>query len=68
MNCIAQLPMYSKVSISNPDDINLKFYGAGIYNYNEKLYFVGGKTGKGNDDIDYIIYRREFSDWEGEVS
>ena len=53
---------WEKVSISNPDDINLKFYGAGIYNYNEKLYFVGGKTGKGNDDNDYKseIYSFDF--------
>ena len=44
---------WEKLSISNPDNINLKFYGAGIYNYNGKLYFVGGKIGKGNDEDDY---------------
>ena len=44
---------WEKVSISNPDNINLKFYGAGIFYLNEKLYFIGGKVGQGNKDSDY---------------
>ena len=53
---------WEKLSISNPDKINLKFYGAGIYNFNGKLYFVGGKIGKGNDEDDYKseIYSFDF--------
>ena len=44
---------WEKVSISNPENINLKFYGAGLFNLNEKLYFVGGKVGQGNIESDY---------------
>ena len=53
---------WEKVSISNPENINLKFYGAGIYNLNEKIYFIGGKVGLGNDDSDYKaeIYSFDF--------
>ena len=40
---------WEKVSITNP----CNFYGAGVYNFNRKLYFVGGKIGKGNDETDY---------------
>ena len=44
---------WEKVSISNPNNINLKFYGAGIYNNNGVLYFIGGKVGLENNDDDY---------------
>ena len=44
---------WEKLSISNPDNINLKFYETGIYDNNEKLYFLGGKIGKGNEEKDY---------------
>ena len=43
---------WEKVSISNPENINLKFYGAGTYFLDGILYFVGGKIGQGNDDSD----------------
>ena len=46
---------WEKVSISNPENINLKFFGAGIYNLQAKLYFVGGKVGQGNDESDYKV-------------
>jgi hypothetical protein len=44
---------WEKLSISNPDSINLKFFGAGVYNNNGKLYFIGGKVGKGLEEDDY---------------
>ena len=46
---------WEKVIFSNPDNVNIKFYGAGIFNYNEELYFFGGKEGFGNEDKDYKI-------------
>ena len=53
---------WEKVSISNPENINLKFYGAGTYFLDGILYFVGGKIGQGNDDSDYKdeIYSFDF--------
>ena len=44
---------WEKVSISNPERINLKLYGSGIYNNNGILYFIGGKVGFGNDENNY---------------
>ena len=44
---------WEKLAFTNPDNINLKFYGAGLYKYNGKLYFIGGKIGQGTDDSDY---------------
>ena len=44
------------VKIKNPQKINLKFYGAGIFKVKDKntLYFIGGKIGQGDDEnIDY---------------
>ena len=41
------------VSVINTNNINLKFYGAGIYKANDKLYFIGGKYGLGDEDSDY---------------
>ena len=45
--------LWEKVSFSNPENGDLHFYGAGIYNSHSKLYFIGGKVGKGNDDSDF---------------
>ena len=44
---------WEKVAFSNPRNINSKFYEAGIYNHNGELFFIGGKTGLGNNEIDY---------------
>ena len=44
---------WEKVAISNPTRTNLKFYEAGTYNHNGELFFIGGKTGLGNGDIDF---------------
>ena len=54
---------WETVPISNPDNIDLKFYGSGIFNYNDNLYFIGGKIGKGNDESDYKsdIYCYDFN-------
>ena len=57
---------WEKLSISNPEKNNLKFYGAGIYNYKGILYFVGGKIGQGNEEDDYKgeIYKFDFDKME----
>ena len=44
---------WEKVSFSNPNNINSKFYEAGIYNHNGELFFVGGKEGLGNNESDF---------------
>ena len=41
------------VQFINPYFINIKFYGAGVFNYNTELFFIGGKEGLGNEDEDY---------------
>ena len=55
---------WEKVSIKNEENLNLRFYGAGIYNYNGKLFFIGGKIGQGEDENDYKseIYSFDFND------
>lgn len=50
---INKLDKWEKLSISNPDSINLKLYGAGIYNISGELYFFGGKFGQGFEEDDY---------------
>jgi len=44
---------WEKVSFSNPNNINSKFYEAGIYNHNGELFFIGGKEGLGNNESDF---------------
>lgn len=41
------------ISVLNPHSINLKFWGAGIYEHNDTLLFVGGKYGYGNTPNDF---------------
>ena len=43
------------VKITNNYNINTKFYGAGVYQLNGMLYFIGGKKGFGEDENDYKI-------------
>ena len=50
---IKNLNRWEIIKTFNPNSINLNFYGAGVYCSNEKIYFVGGKTGKGHNDEDY---------------
>ena len=47
------LSKWEKLKISNPDKINLRFYGTGVYLLNGMLYFIGGKIGLGNESSDY---------------
>ena len=56
------------VKTNNPYDIDLRFYGSGVYCLNEDIYFIGGKKGMGNEEDDYkteIYYynfnKKEFS-------
>ena len=41
------------VTITNISNINIKFYGAGVYCLNGELYFIAGKKSLGNDDDSY---------------
>lgn len=44
---------WEKVSISNPNNINLKFYGAGVCINNNEMYLIGGKIGLDDKDKDF---------------
>ena len=44
---------WENVIVSNPNNVNIRFYGAGVYYVNDDLYFIGGKNGLGNDSSDY---------------
>ena len=50
------------VNFSNPNGINTKFYGAGVYTVNGQVFFLAGKTGLGSDESDYKseIHRFKF--------
>ena len=50
------------VNISNPLNINNRFYGCGVYILDGEIYFIGGKKGLGNDEDDYKteIYNYKF--------
>ena len=40
---------WETLNINNESNSNLKFYGSGIFNYKDKLVFIGGKIGFGED-------------------
>ena len=44
---------WENIKVKNPLNINIKFYGAGVYCLNGELFFVAGKKGLGNNDDDY---------------
>jgi len=44
---------WENIIISNEFNLNLKFYGSGIFNYGDELFFIGGKIGLGNNENDY---------------
>ena len=44
---------WENVIVSNPNNVNTRFYGAGVYYVKDDLYFIGGKNGLGNGDTDY---------------
>ena len=50
---IKDLKKWEKVNVKNPSNINIKFYGSGVYCLNGELFFVAGKKGTGNNDVDY---------------
>lgn len=47
------LNKWENISISNEFQLNLKFYGSGIFNYRDKLFFIGGKIGFEDNEKDY---------------
>lgn len=55
---------WENINISNEYNLNLKFYGSGIYNHGNELFFIGGKVGKNDNDNDYKsgIYNFSFDD------
>ena len=54
------------VTITNLQNIDIKFYGAGVYCLNGELYFFGGKKEFGTDDNSYKtdIYSYKFDNGE----
>lgn len=55
---------WENVNISNECNLNLKFYGSGIFNIRDEIFiFIGGKIGFENDDEDYKkeIYNFNFN-------
>ena len=57
---------WENVTYTNPNNINTKFYGAGVYLINGQLIFLGGKIGLGDEESDYktAIYRFKFDNME----
>ncbi len=57
---------WENVSISNDYNLNLKFYGSGIYTQGNEVYFIGGKFGKNDNENDNEykseIYKFSFDD------
>ena len=53
---------WENVIYSNPNKVNTKFYGAGVYIVKGQLFFLGGKLGLGDDQSDFKseIYRFKF--------
>ena len=53
---------WENVAFSNPNNINTRFYGAGVYVVNGQLFFLAGKLGLGNEETDFKseIYRFKF--------
>jgi hypothetical protein len=44
---------WENIIISNEYNLNLKFYGSGIYTRGNDMYFIGGKFGKSDNDNEY---------------
>ena len=57
---------WENVNINNPYNIDIRFYGSGVYCLNGEIYFIGGKKGIGNEDDDYKteIYNYKFDNQE----
>ena len=59
---------WENFKVSNPNNVDMKFYGAGIFIANNKLYFVGRKVGFGDDDSDYKYEIYSFKYENNEIS
>jgi hypothetical protein len=63
---------WENIIVDNCDDINLKFYGAGIIrmNQNNKIYFIGGKKENKKKEVVFkrSIYEFSFDDYKMVVS
>jgi len=59
---------WENVKVSNPNKVNMGFYGAGVFIANNKLYFIGGKVGLGDDDSDYKSEIYSFKYENNEIS
>ena len=63
---------WENIIVDNCDNINLKFYGAGIKKMNQanKIFFIGGKKEKKNKEVVYkrSIYEFSFDDYKMVVS
>ena len=57
-----------KLKLNNPNKVNMGFYGAGVFIANNKLYFIGGKVGLGDDDSDYKSEIYSFKYENNEIS
>ena len=44
---------WENIVVSNEYHLNLKFYGSGIFNYRDILFFIGGKIGLEDNEKDY---------------
>ena len=47
------LSKWENVIVNYGENVNRRFYGAGVYYVKENLFFIGGKIGFGNEDSDY---------------
>ena len=56
------------VKVSNPNNANMGFYGAVIFIANNKLYYIRGKVGLGDDDSDYKSEIYSFKYENNEIS
>ena len=52
---------WENINIANEFNLNLKFYGSGIYENGNELFFIGGKYGKGDNESDYKTEIYNFS-------
>jgi hypothetical protein len=52
---------WENLNISNDYNLNIKFFGSGIYIYGDEAYFIGGKFGHRNDKYEYKTEIYNFS-------
>ena len=61
---------WENIIVHKIEDINLKFYGAGIVNQSNKIYFIGGKKENKKKEIVYkkSIYEFSFDNFEMNIT